>query len=204
MSLLLKEYREIFDRSKRTSLIDSGDYNVARLVPGNFFEGGWTKFSFSSSQLKKTDKTKTQEYSGGASYGFFGGAKGGHKRLDTSNSINFEGATMSFELTQVPIVRTWFREDFLTSTKWRPKAQSNGNSTVNAGEILSNGNRANPKENCLHIRRSLSLSETLALRNHTTSKWPPQRIGKLVAAADLVWARFLWVLARVTTKRKEL
>src|SRR6185369_4075219 len=32
MSLLLKEYREIFDRSKRTSLIDSGDYSVARLV----------------------------------------------------------------------------------------------------------------------------------------------------------------------------
>src|SRR6185369_3075998 len=144
MSLLLKEYREIFDRSKRTSLIDSGDYSVARLVPGSFYEGGWSQFSFSSSQLKKTDKTKTQKYSGGARYGFFGGAKGSHNRLDTSNSINFEGSSMSFELTQVPIVRTGFREDFLTSTKWRPKGQSNGNSTVNPGEILSNGDPANP------------------------------------------------------------
>jgi len=143
MSLLLKEYREIFDRSKRTSLIDSGDYSVARLVPGSFYEGGWTKFSFSSSQLKKTDKTKTQKYSGGASYGFFGGAKGGHKRLDTSNSINFEGATMSFELTQAPIVRSGISEGFLTSTKWRPK--TNGNSILNPGELLSNGDPANPQ-----------------------------------------------------------
>lgn len=145
MSLLLKEYKEIFERSKRTSLIDSGDYSVARLVPGSFYEGGWSQFSFSSSQLKKTDKTKTQKYSGSASYGFFGHAKGQHNRLDTSNSINFEGASMSFWLTQVPIVRTWMRDDFLTSTKWRPKGQSNGNSTVNPGEILSNGDPAKPE-----------------------------------------------------------
>ena len=145
MSLLLKEYREIFERSKRTSLLDSGDYSVARLVPGSFYEGGWSQFSFSSSQLKKTDKSKTQKYSGGAMYGFFGGARGGHNRLDTSNSINFEGASMSFELTQVPIVRTGFREDFLLSTKWRPKGGSNGNSTVNSGELLSNGNPAKPE-----------------------------------------------------------
>ena len=145
MSLLLKDYKEIFERSKRTSLIDSGDYNVARLVPGSFYEGGWSDFIFSSSQLKKTDKTKTQKYGGSASYSFFGGAKGHHNRLDTSNSINFEGASMSFQLTQVPIVRTWFREDFLTSTKWRPKASSNGNSTVNPGEILSNGDPAKPE-----------------------------------------------------------
>jgi len=146
MSLLLKEYTEIFERSRRTSLLDSGDYSVSRLVPGSFYEsGGWTQFSFSSSQLKKTDLTKTQKYSGGARFGFFGGASGGHKRLDTSNKMNFEGATIAFELTQVPIVRTWFREDFLMSSKWRPKTQANGNSTLNPGEILSNGDPANPQ-----------------------------------------------------------
>jgi hypothetical protein len=146
MSLLLKEYTEIFTRSRRTSLLDSGDYSVSRLVPGSFYEsGGWTEFKFSSSQLKKTDLTKTQKYSGSASYGFFGGAKGGHKRLDTSNKMNFEGATIAFELTQVPLVRTWFREDFLMSSKWRPKSQSNGNSTVNPAEMLSNGDLANPQ-----------------------------------------------------------
>jgi hypothetical protein len=43
------------------------------------------------------------------------------------------------------------RDDFLTSTKWRPKTDSNGNatgngnSTVNPGEMLSNGDPANPQ-----------------------------------------------------------
>ena len=144
MSMLMKEYREIFERSKRTSLIDSGDYSVARLVPGSFYEGGWSKFSFSSSQLKKTDKTKTQKYSGGASYALVFGAKGSHNTVDTSNSINFEGASMSFELTQAPIVRTGFVEEAITNTKWRPKG-SNGNSTINPAELLSNGDPAKPE-----------------------------------------------------------
>lgn len=166
MSMLLKEYREIFERSKRTSLLDSGDYSVARLVPGSFYEGGWTKFSLSSSQLKKTDKTKTQKYSGGASYALIAGAKGSHNRLDTSNSINFDGASMSFELTQVPIVRTGLREDFLLSTKWRPKS-SNGNSTVNPGELLSNGDPAKPEgklfayPTVVIFARDITVSESL-------------------------------------------
>jgi hypothetical protein len=146
MSLLKREYLDIFNRSKRTSLIDFLDYNVARLVPAGFYESaGWTKFSFSSSQLQKTDTSKTQKYGGGARFGFFGGATGSHKRLDSANSINFEGASMSFELCQVPIIRSWFREDFLMSTKWRLKAESDAGSAINPGEILSNGDPANPQ-----------------------------------------------------------
>lgn len=145
MSLLKREYLDIFNRSKRTSLIDFMDYNVARLVPAGFYDsGGWTDFSFSSSKLKTTDLSKTSKQSGGASYGFFGGASASHQKLDTSDSINFEGASMSFQLCQVPIVRSWFREDYLTSTKWRLKTQADAGSAINPGEILSNGNSANP------------------------------------------------------------
>jgi hypothetical protein len=145
MSLLKKEYGEIFTRSRRTSLLDAGDYSVARLVPAGFYEsGGWTNYSFSSSQLKSVDTSKTQKYSGGARYGFFGGARGTHQRLDESNKIDFEGTTMEFELTQVPIVRAWFREDFLTSTKWRFKSEA-GTSTTNPADLLSNGDPGNPE-----------------------------------------------------------
>jgi hypothetical protein len=145
MSLLKREYKQMFEQSRRSSLIDGGNYSVARLVPGSFYEStGWPQYSFSSSQLKTTDTSKTQKYSGGARYGFFGGARGSHQKLDASNSINFEGTTMEFELAQVPIVRAWFREDFLTSPKWRFKASSDGSSTVNPGELLSNGDPANP------------------------------------------------------------
>jgi hypothetical protein len=145
MSLLKREYQQIFNQSRRTSLIDGGNYSVARLVPGGFYESsGWTQYSFSSSKLKTTDTSKTQKYSGGARYAFFGGARGSHTRLDTANSIDFEGSTMEFELTQVPIARAWFREDFLTSTKWRFKTSGDGSSAVNPADILSNGDPANP------------------------------------------------------------
>lgn len=146
MSLLKKEYQEIFTRSKRTSLLDFSDYNVARIVPASFYESaGWTSYSFSSSQLKSTDTSKTKKYSGGARYGFFGGAKGSREELDVSNKIDFEGATMGFELTQVPIVRPWFREDFLMSTKWRFKSEVDAGSIVNPGDLLSNGKSENPE-----------------------------------------------------------
>ena len=146
MSLLKREYLEIFTRGRRTSLLDAGDYSVARLVPGSFYEStGWTNYSFSSSSLKTVDTSKTQKYSGGARYAFFGGAKGSHQRLDTSNSINFEGSSMSFELTQVPIVRAWFREDFLTSTKWRFKSAADAGTATNPADLLSNGKPDNPE-----------------------------------------------------------
>jgi hypothetical protein len=144
MSLLKREYLDIFTRSRRASLIDGGDYSVARLVPGGFYESsGWTMYSFSSSKLKTTDTSKTQKYSGAARYGLFFGGKGSYERLDSSNSIDFEGTTMEFELTQVPIVRAWFREDFLTSRQWRFKTGSAG-VAVQPGELLSNGKSDNP------------------------------------------------------------
>lgn len=164
MSMLVKEYREIFTRSRRTSLIDSGDYSVARIVPATFFESqGWTGYSFSSSQLKSTDLSKTQKYSGGARYAFFGGGKGSHERLDKSNSISFEGATMAFELTQVPIVRAWFREDFLLSRKWRLKAEA-GNDPAS---LLSNEDPAKPEgklfayPTVVLFARNVSVTKTL-------------------------------------------
>lgn len=146
MSLLKKEYLEIFNRSRRTSLIDSSDYSVARIVPGSFYEStGWTSYSFSSSKLKTVDTTKTQKYSGGARYAVFFGAKGSHERLDTSNSIDFEGVTMEFELMQVPIVRPWLREDFLTSTKWRFKTDAAAGTATNPADLLSNGKADSPE-----------------------------------------------------------
>jgi len=145
MSLLKREYLEIFTRGRRTSLLDAGDYSVARLVPGSFYEStGWTHYSFSSSSLKTVDTSKSQKYSGSARYALFAGGKGSHKRLDSSNSIDFEGATMEFELTQVPIVRAWFREDFLTSTKWRFKSSADSGTVTNPADLLSNGKPDSP------------------------------------------------------------
>lgn len=145
MSQLKKEYLDMFTKSRRTSFLDSGDYNVARIVPASFYEsGGWTNYSFKTSDLKQTDTSKTQKYSGGARYGFFFGGRGSYEQLDSVNNMNFENFEMSFDLTQVPVVRSWFREDFLLSTKWRPKGGASDSGAVNPGELLSNGNIDKP------------------------------------------------------------
>jgi len=145
MSMLLKEYREIFIKTQRESLLDSSLYNISRIVPGSFAEStGWTEFSFKSSHLKNTDTSKSKKYSGGARYGIFGGAKGSHEKIETANQINFENIEISFELGQFPIVRNWFREDFLMSTKWRIKSQQDTGSAINPGDLLSNGDPNNP------------------------------------------------------------
>jgi hypothetical protein len=93
--------------------------------------------------LQTVDTSKTQKYSGGARYGFGIGARGSYQKLDSASSIDFEGTTMSFELTQVPIVRAWFREDFLISTQWRPKGATTGTALPPA-DLLSNGQPDSP------------------------------------------------------------
>ncbi len=142
MSLLLKEYREIFQRSRRTSLLDGNDYSVSRIVPATFYESsGWTQYSFSASKLKSTSNSKSQDYSAGGIWGLFGGAKGSYSKVNASGHVSMDNLEMDFELTQVPIVRSWFREDFLLSNKWRYKTQG-GAGTDN---ILSNGKADDPK-----------------------------------------------------------
>jgi hypothetical protein len=146
MSLLVKEYREIFRKNQRESLLDGSKYNVSRLVPASFYEStGWTQYSFNASSLKTTSLANTKGLTGGARYGIFGGAKGSFKRVETASSLNFDNFEMEFELTQVPIIRNWFREDFLLSTKWRIGGSPASGSTLNPGDILSNGNIENPE-----------------------------------------------------------
>ncbi len=142
MSLLVKEYREIFRRSKRTSLLDGMDYNVARLVPAGFYESaGWTGYSFSSSKLQSTDSSRAVKGSAGGMWGFIGGARGNYSKVDRSSNISLENLTVGFELTQVPLFRSWLREDFLMSNKWRWKTQAG----AGTGELLSNGDPNKPQ-----------------------------------------------------------
>lgn len=146
MSMLLKEYRDIFAKTRRESFLDSSSYNVSRVVPASFADStGWTNYSFNSSKLKSTDLSKSQEYSGGARYGIFGGGRGNYKKVESASQLSFENVSISFDLGQFPIVRNWFREDFLLSTKWRIKSGLDTGSVVNSGDLLSNGNPTNPE-----------------------------------------------------------
>lgn len=189
MTQLLKDYREIFAKSKRTSLLDSLDYNVSRIVPASFYESaGWTHYSFSSSELKTVDRSKTQKYGGSGRYGLFFAATGGHESEDVSSSFNFEGATMEFELTQVPIVRGWLREDFLTSSKWRFKDSP----STNAADLLSNGDSINPEGKLFAYPTVVMFARNIALTKSIYDKVSSEATRRSSGNAGFNFGPFNW------------
>lgn len=140
LSLLKAEYKDTLERAKLTGLASGSDFYYTSLVPGNFMTGGWTKFSFSSSDYARHSSSKYTSYGGGASAGFLGiGASAGYQHKDSSKNqkINASNFKLTFEMCQVPIVRPWLKTPFLTSKAWKldpgsPEVQSRG-------EFLSDG-----------------------------------------------------------------
>jgi hypothetical protein len=140
LSLLKADYKDALEKAKLTGLASGSDFFYTSLVPGNFVKGGWTKFSFASSDFETHSKSEYTSYGASASAGFLGfGASGGFKHKDGSKDSSFDASnfSLSFEMCQVPIVRPWFKTPFLTSKAWKldpgsPEVQSKG-------EVLCDG-----------------------------------------------------------------
>ncbi|MFN8306241.1 MAG: hypothetical protein U0T79_05670 [Ferruginibacter sp.] len=178
MSKLLADYREIFRKTQRESLLDGSKYSIARIVPASFAEStGWTQYEFNSSHLKSTDTSKSKGYSGGARYGLFGGAKGSYKKVESASNLSFEGVSFKFELGQFPLFVNGIRQDFLLSTKWRIKSQADTGSAVNPGDLLSNGDPANPDgklfayPTVILVARNIRISKSIydSIKNEVTT-----------------------------------
>ncbi len=147
MTLLKQEYRDDVEKARLTGLASGSDFFYSSLIPGNFARSrGWTKFAFGSGDFKShassnfsTKRWKT-EATGGllTGFGFFGGsgsvAQGSTK---TANEMKFDSQqfSLNFEISQVPIVRPWFKPAFLLSRSWR----YDQNDQEAKSEILSNG-----------------------------------------------------------------
>jgi hypothetical protein len=140
LSLLKADYKDALERAKLTGLASGSDFYYTSLVPGDFVNGGWTKFSFSSSDFAMHEDSQYTSYGGGASGGFMGfHASGGFQHSDGSTNRSFDASNFSltFEMCQVPIVRPWLKTPFLTSKAWKldpgsPEVQSKG-------EVLCDG-----------------------------------------------------------------
>lgn len=140
LSLLKADYKDALEKAKLTGIASGSDFYYTSLVPGNFTKGGWTKFSFSSSDFETHSKSENTSYGAKASAGFLGfGASGGFQHKDGSKDSSFDASSfsLSFEMCQVPIVRPWFKTPFLTSKAWKLDA---GNPEVQSkGEVLCDG-----------------------------------------------------------------
>lgn len=75
--------------------------------------------SFGSSRF---DASGWSASAGGSFLGLFGaeGTASGHSSsFECTDSMNVDSFYLSFEIAQVPIVRPWFKEAFVTSKTWR-------------------------------------------------------------------------------------
>jgi hypothetical protein len=128
MALLKQQYRDDLEKARVTGIATGSDFYFTSLVPGNFMKSsGWTEFTFASSDFNNSSNSsykmaKSTTSAGGGWLGIFGGggsttSASGH----TESKVKFDSSnfSMSFKITQVPIVRPWFKTAFLASKLWR-------------------------------------------------------------------------------------
>jgi len=128
MSLLKQQYRDDLEKARLTGTASGSDFYYTSLVPGNFMKAsGWTEFTFSSSDFNNSsnssyDFSKSSSRVGGGYLGIFGGGGSASSTSgQTQSHVQFDSANfgMSFKITQVPIVRPWFKSSYLMSKLWR-------------------------------------------------------------------------------------
>lgn len=128
MSLLKQEYLDDLEKARITGIASGSDFFYTSLIPGNFAHStGWTRFTFASgdfgSTVSSNFSTSKWSTSAGASWlGIFGGRGGGgseSSRAEHTSTFNTDNFTLSFEIAQIPIVQTWYKQAWMKSHTWR-------------------------------------------------------------------------------------
>ncbi len=123
LSLLKAQYKDVLEKARLTGLASGSDFYYSSLAPANFAKSkGWTRFTFTNNDYSIYSKKASQAWGGAGrlNLGFFrfsGGASGQRSEVDTK--CDFSSFEFSFEICQVPIIRPWFKSNFLTSKTWR-------------------------------------------------------------------------------------
>ena len=141
MTLLKAEYRDALEKAKLTGLASGSDFYYTSVVPGNFVKAsGWTTFDFKSTDISRYSHSSYSKWSGagGFSVGLFsvGGGASGSKQ-EYTGKFNTSNFTLTFSITQVPIVRPWLKSAYLASKTWR----MDQNNPQSKGEMVSDGGK---------------------------------------------------------------
>lgn len=141
LSLMKAEYKDTLERAKLTGVASGSDFYYTTLVPGNFTKGGWTEFSFKSSDFNSEFKSEKTSWGGSTGVSFWGIKLGGgtkHEKATTDFHVDSSKFSLRFEICEVPIVRPWFKTSFLTSRAWKLDP-STSPEIESRGELLSDG-----------------------------------------------------------------
>jgi hypothetical protein len=188
MVLYKQNLIERLGRTKLSDAVGGAEFLYTALTPANVLRApGWTKFTFTHSEVDRFRSSQTNKWKagGGALFGAvnFGGKGGGSKEKLTSK-IDITDFSLTFELTQVVISRAWFAPEFLESHGWRfpPGNQplSDGKEPPQVGTLI-----AYPETMILARNISLNLrelsSESSTLRKQASAggglSWGPINLG---------------------------
>jgi hypothetical protein len=128
MSLLKAQYKDDLEKARISGKDSGSDFYYTSVVPGNFMRAsGWTQFTFGAADYNNSSNSSyassfSRKRAAGGLFGYFGaGGKKGNAHHESQSHLEFESENfyMSFWMTQVPIVRPWFKTSFLTSKLWR-------------------------------------------------------------------------------------
>jgi len=128
MKLLKAEYEDDLDKGTLTGITSGEDFFFTSLIPGDFATStGWSRFSFNSGDIATYSNSSFNAsgfnaQGGGSFLGLFGGsggASGSSSRVAFDDKFDSNRFSLSFEIAQIMIHRTWFKEAFVVSKSWR-------------------------------------------------------------------------------------
>jgi len=146
MGLLKQQYRDDLEKARLTGMASGSDFFYTSVVPGNFMKAsGWTEFGFSSADFNSASNSsynfsRSSTSAAGGWLGIFGGGGSASSAGGQSQSnVRFDSSNfgMGFKITQVPIVRPWFKTAFLVSKLWR----FDQNNPQAKGDMVSDGGK---------------------------------------------------------------
>ncbi len=123
LSLLKAQYKDALDKATLTGLASGSNFYFTSLAPSNFAKSkGWTRFSFTNKDNSYYSKqtSKSGGGSAGVNFGFFSvGASASASKKTFNAKADFSSFELTFEISQVPIIRPWFKANFLSAKTWR-------------------------------------------------------------------------------------
>lgn len=139
LNLLMKDYRSDYENAIVNNELFNSSFLFTRLVPAGFQNQSWTTYEWNTkTYAHHYDRTKTS-WGGKGNHGIGGFRIGGgisNETIEINKNIDWESFSMSVELVEVNLRRSWFHPEMLESRYWRfhPNVTSTGQE-----DILSTG-----------------------------------------------------------------
>ncbi|MFI6587798.1 hypothetical protein [Embleya sp. NPDC050493] len=122
MLLWKRNLEQFYDQAVTSALGPGTNFYYTTVVPGDFAESsGWTNYSMYHQMVDSASRFDTTSWSagGGVGWGLWSASAGvTSTSSDFSANYQVEDFALSFDMTQVQVVRPWFYAEFLENRGW--------------------------------------------------------------------------------------